>query len=140
MDISSIGTETRQVQPTEHDTSMDREDFTKILVTQLRHQDPMNPMDDKEFIVQMTQFSQLEQLYNMSSSYDRSNAISLLGMEVTALNDDGDEITGIVTGINSMKGTPNVEIDGKNIPVTDVIEARSADSNEHNEESEGGYV
>ena len=50
---------------------MDKNDFLKILITQLSHQDPTQPMDDKEFIAQMAQFSSLEQMTNMSEGFPR---------------------------------------------------------------------
>ena len=46
--------------------ALDKNDFLKILITQLSHQDPTQPMDDKAFIAQMAQFSSLEQMTNMS--------------------------------------------------------------------------
>ena len=47
-----------------------KDEFIKILMTQLQNQDPLNPMEDKDFIAQMATFSQLEQMMNMASSID----------------------------------------------------------------------
>src|SRR5690625_6680294 len=47
-----------------------KDEFIKILMTQLQNQDPLEPMDDKEFISQMATFSSLEQTMNMARSID----------------------------------------------------------------------
>jgi len=56
-------------------TSLGKDDFLKILITQLQNQDPTNPMEDKDFIAQMATFSSLEQMTNMNTTM--SNFISL---------------------------------------------------------------
>ncbi|RIW36412.1 flagellar hook assembly protein FlgD [Bacillus salacetis] len=70
-----------------------KDDFMKILMTQLQNQDPLNPMQDKDFIAQMATFSTLEQITNLSKSMEtfiesqaQNNLISynqFVGKEIT---------------------------------------------------------
>lgn len=53
---------------TQKSDSLDKDAFLNLLVTQLKNQDPLNPMEDKEFIAQMAQFSSLEQMKNMNEN------------------------------------------------------------------------
>lgn len=56
---------------TEKDNStLGKDAFLQILITQLQNQDPTNPMDDREFIAQMAQFSSLEQMQNMTKAME----------------------------------------------------------------------
>ena len=74
-----------QLNPTRQPTqNLGRDDFLKILITQLSYQDPTAPMQDKEFIAQMAQFSSLEQMTNMANDFSRLARI-LMGNEATSV-------------------------------------------------------
>lgn len=57
-------------------TTLNRDDFLQLLVTQLSNQDPLNPMDGQEFAAQLAQFSSLEQLININESMIQSGEIN----------------------------------------------------------------
>lgn len=52
------------------DGTLGKDDFMKILITQLQNQDPTNPMQDTDFIAQMAQFSSLEQTMNLTKAFE----------------------------------------------------------------------
>jgi flagellar basal-body rod modification protein FlgD len=98
--------------------AMDKNDFLKILITQLSHQDPTQPMQDKEFIAQMAQFSSLEQITNMSEGLAkvadlvaRSQAQNLLGSAVD-LADGESMVSGIVDAVTAGE-YPQLLVNGK---------------------------
>jgi flagellar basal-body rod modification protein FlgD len=102
----------------EADKNLGKDDFLKLLITQLTHQDPTQPMEDREFIAQMAQFSALEQMTNMNESFTSlsnmlasNQAMGLLGKTVEIV--DGETvITGKVEEIAGRE-FPQVLVNGK---------------------------
>ncbi len=94
-------------------------DFLKLLVAQLRYQDPMNPMEDKEFIAQMAQFNALEEMRGLNKSFaamsdfnQLTQASSLLGKTV-AIQTDEEHFAGTVDEVRRIDGEVKVLVNGK---------------------------
>lgn len=62
----------------------DKDTFLKLLVAQLTHQDPLNPVEDKEFIAQLAQFTTVEELQNMNKGMETLNSAYLQQQSVNA--------------------------------------------------------
>jgi flagellar basal-body rod modification protein FlgD len=97
--------------------SLGKDDFLKILMTQLSHQDPTSPMEDKEFIGQMAQFSTLEQMKSMAGDFSRlkdllvqGEAASSLGRSVEIL--EGDRIVQGTVRAVTRGAVPEVLVNG----------------------------
>ncbi|MFW5711739.1 MAG: flagellar hook assembly protein FlgD [Spirochaetota bacterium] len=95
-----------------------KDDFLQLLITQLKHQDPTKPMDDKQFIAQMAQFSSLEQMTNLGQEFakisgivSRGNALNLLGKQVEILEGE-QRVSGVVESVSGTEN-PQVKVNGR---------------------------
>jgi len=88
-------------------TQLGKDAFLKLLVAQMQNQDPLNPQSNEEFVAQLSQFTQVEQLMDLSSQFDgmymamnsvnNTSMTQLLGKEVVAVGNQffhngGDEV------------------------------------------------
>lgn len=109
-------------------------DFMKLLVTELQHQNPLEPMNHQQMAQQLAQFTQLELTEKMNTSINEMNstmgglnrsfegallmaglnyAQSLLGKEVSFYSEQYDQtIQGPVQKVSFMNGEPVVTVDG----------------------------
>jgi len=113
-----------------------KDEFLKLLITELQNQDPTNPMQDREFIAQMAQFSSLEQMLNfnngMSKLLDKfsfQSSFNLLGMNVeiqdtSNVDPDGNirKVTGSVQAVTKNGNDVFVRVDGEDFPVSNVTQ------------------
>jgi flagellar basal-body rod modification protein FlgD len=108
-----------------------KDQFLQILITQLKNQDPMQPLQDREFIAQMAQFSSVEQLMNMSKEMTMLRqsfgfSASLIGKTVTwnvfdASGTIASTETGAVDAIVMKDGTQYVKSGGSEVPLENII-------------------
>jgi flagellar basal-body rod modification protein FlgD len=100
--------------------NLGKDDFLKLMIAQMKNQDPMNPSDDKQNIAQMAQFSSLEQITNLTqtmtdlaSRLTMTQNVGLLGHAVTYTDNDKTAVTGTVDGLNIGKdGATTLSVNG----------------------------
>lgn len=115
---------------------LDQNDFLKLVVAQMTHQDPMKPTSDTEFIAQMTQFTALEQAKNMQSDIAEMRsqqkmiqAMSLLDREVVVQSNKAgtvETITGVVKGFDLDGQEPKLIIGNERFDLSDILTIRLA--------------
>ena len=99
--------------------TLGKDDFLKLFVAQIQHQDPSKPMDDTAFMGQMASFSTLEQISNMANQNTRvadaltqSQSISLIGRTVTYEDEAGGIHTGKVEKVSTEGGKSVLTVNG----------------------------
>src|SRR5690606_24143033 len=108
---------------------LDKDDFLKLLITQLAYQDPTNPVEDREFISQMAQFSALEQMNNVANEMKGLRQMiglssELIGKKVEwrVRTANGYEYkSGIVEAISQRSGETVVIVGKEEVQFTDII-------------------
>ncbi|WP_045506172.1 flagellar hook assembly protein FlgD [Bacillus amyloliquefaciens] len=93
-------------------TNLGKDEFLKILMTQVQNQDPLNPVDDKEFISQMATFSSLEQMMNLNTTMTKyvenqdpfTMYVNWIGKNVTFSDSDGKDQTSLVNSVKHSNG------------------------------------
>ncbi|MGB4177837.1 MAG: flagellar hook capping FlgD N-terminal domain-containing protein, partial [Halanaerobiales bacterium] len=118
--VRSSSTDYSSVQVEREDgNNLDKDAFFKLLITQLKYQDPLTPMDNTEFIAQMAQFSSLEQMANMNANLSQflriqalSEGASLIGRNVETVDaDTGEIIRGEVVRVSFEEGSMYAYLD-----------------------------
>nr|WP_307449841.1 MULTISPECIES: flagellar hook capping FlgD N-terminal domain-containing protein [unclassified Paenibacillus] len=104
--------------------TLGKDDFLKILITQLQNQDPTQPLQDKEFIAQMAQFTSVEQLTNMAGEMKLMRqslgfVSGLIGKSITWTEIDSSgasvEKSGVVDSISFKDGNQYANVKGVEI-------------------------
>lgn len=119
-----------------------KDDFLKLMVTQLQYQNPLEPMDNTEYISQMASFSALEQMSNLNTSFEKMSAVlydyfipqmqwqqsaQVLGKKVTYQNPSTEEgapdfLTGVVESVLAKDGQIYFIIDDTEISMDSVTQ------------------
>jgi flagellar basal-body rod modification protein FlgD len=102
--------------------------FLSLLVDELKYQNPLDPTNSADFMNQIAELSQVEQLQTVSSSSEISEAAGLIGKSVTGSDTNGDAISGTVTGVTNGTSGPTLDVNGDSVDLTAVQQIGAAAS------------
>jgi flagellar basal-body rod modification protein FlgD len=130
--ITQIGGNTTPAGPTRSD-QLDKDTFLKLLVAQLKYQDPSNPADSTAFLAQTAQFTQVERLNELKTvgtdqlmSQMMLSASSMVGKTITFTGPDGKDVTGVVTSARFNGSAPTLRVGDTDVPLPAVKEVKTA--------------
>ena len=108
-------------------SDMDKDTFMKLLIAQMRYQDPTKPLDGAQFVAESAQFTTLEVLQKLQASQAematfQSTLLSsgLIGKTVTATGTDGKDVTGLVSSARVVAGQAYIVVNDTTLPVSSV--------------------
>jgi flagellar basal-body rod modification protein FlgD len=110
-------------------SKLDSDQFMQILMAQLTHQNPLEPMDNAEMMSQFSQLNSLQELREIHTGMDKLSAsnqvmylASLIGKNVKVNRTDGKVLEGVVESVVTEKDHPQVRIGNQEVPLDDIIE------------------
>jgi flagellar hook assembly protein FlgD len=101
---------------------IDLNTFLKLMIAELQNQDPLNPLDNKDMLAQISQIREVGATDKLTQTLDSvllgqniSSATNLIGADISALSDDGQSITGIVDRVSIDKGSPKLHVENMSV-------------------------
>jgi len=114
-------------------SSVDKDMFLKLMVAQLKNQDPMNPTDSSQFLAQTAQFTSLEKLTNVADQTQQAlsaqlafGASGLVGKTVGYTDANGASATGAVSSVRFTSTGPMLQISGSDVPLSSITSVTTA--------------
>lgn len=124
MDINNVSSVTQAASSSQQNKSdqIDKEMFLKLLVSQLKHQDPLSPVDNNEFLNQSVQFSTLESMQNLTKDFANIKAMQYLGKSIDFKTGESSMVqSGVVNSISINEGKMILNVGDKSIDPNSVI-------------------
>ena len=126
------------------DNTLDQDMFLKLMLEQLKYQDPLNPMSNQDFLAQQAQFTQLEQLQQLNETLEANSGLTqgmdLIGKEVTLMDPDDPQktITGIVEEAVFYQNGCAIKVNGEEYPAGLILSAKIPDGSTQPTPPDGG--
>jgi flagellar basal-body rod modification protein FlgD len=120
LSIPSTTTNSKSQTPNAADAinDLDLNTFLKLMITELQQQDPLNPLDNKDMLNQIAQIRAVGASDKLTKTLDSvllgqniASATNLIGADISAITDDGQSVTGVVSRISIDKGVPKLHVE-----------------------------
>jgi flagellar hook assembly protein FlgD len=105
--------------------------FLNLMITELQNQDPLNPLDNKDMLAQISQIRSVGATDKLTKTLDSvllgqniSSATNLIGADISALSDEGEKVEGVVDRISIDKGVPKLHVDNPSQAVASGAEGK----------------
>jgi flagellar basal-body rod modification protein FlgD len=115
-------------------SSLGTDDFLKLLVAQLKYQDPSKPADSTAFLAQTAQFTQVQKLEELSANQQSTltaqlmiGASNMIGRQVTYTGLDGKEAVGVVTS-TTLGSSPTLKVGNTDVPLSSVTQVANVNT------------
>lgn len=146
IDTSSVEKAVNNITNSKNST-LDKDAFLKLLVTQMQYQDPLEPTSNTEYMAQLAQFSTVEQLENLCATFNANQALNMAGQYVILNVPDSagkiNQVSGLVDYVTMSEGKAYFHINDQYYPADYLDSIVSIDYLEHliknpgNEENNG---
>lgn len=121
----------------EEDTGLSVDDFLSLMVAELQNQDFLNPVDNTQYVAQMAQFANLQQMQELATYSKTNYVMSLVGKNVTAarftVSGDLDKVTGMITKVSLVDNEFKVFIGDKSFSLSQIMEVNQTPKTEDKE-------
>lgn len=141
--LDTINSATASNTATEERNALGKDDFLRLLITQMEYQDPLDPMDNTEMIAQLAQFSALEQMNNLNSQFSQFRqegmllqSMLLTGKDVRLQMCDGSEVSGTIDKVLVEDGKLYFQIGEEKYAASDVVSISIVEESEESSSEE----
>lgn len=118
-------------EPLGQEKTLGKDAFLRLLVTELTNQDPLQPMQDRDFIAQLAQLSALEQMTDMNAGLEMLRLIqatNFVGKNIEAIASDGSRVTGVVTEVVFTDSEPLLIVGDASVTLDNVLRVFAQES------------